>query len=251
MALSELPKKTQYINVDSHFVRGTNSKFTMEIGLSSNVFVEELRDVVGVKVVDFYVTQVGENGLGSGDAAKYIDIVCPDVPTPAQILDERKGQVLARIPLECNFKGSDSYVRHDKQWKGFNRKTNYFNPIAIRKLHFELYELQGDGDYTPLQPDAAFFFTLEITTIDHEAPKPDTNLRVVDAIDKLARKVDRFNAHIKKLPLHVLEPPPPKPKIPLWYIGGGVGAIAVAYMYFFSKRQTPLLPPGPVLRAPV
>ena len=34
---------------------------------------------------------------------KYVDIVCPDIPKSAQLIDERHGQVLARIPLERHF----------------------------------------------------------------------------------------------------------------------------------------------------
>ena len=43
---------------------------------NANVFIEEIRDVIGVKVVDFYITRIGENGLGTDDVAKYIDILC-------------------------------------------------------------------------------------------------------------------------------------------------------------------------------
>jgi hypothetical protein len=234
--LADLPTKIQYLNIDSQFVSGTNSDFAVNFGIGSNVFIQEMKDVIGIKVVDFYITQVGANGLGTDDVAKYVDIVCPDIPLAAQILDERKGQVLARIPIECNFQGGDLFVKHDRHWDGFTRKTNYFNPISLKQLRFAMYELQGDGDYVPLQSDSAFYFTLEITTIDHKAPTPDKNLLVIEAIDRLGRKIDRLNANVKKIP----PPPPPsesnKKKIPLLYVGAVIAAVAAAYIYFTKYR---------------
>jgi hypothetical protein len=198
-----------------------------------------MRDVISVKIVDFYITQVGGDDSGTGNTAKYVDVVCPDIPVAAQILDERKGQVLARIPLERNV-SSAAYVEHDKQWKHFNRHVNYFNPITIKKLRFEMYELQGDGDYVSLQPDASFFFTLEIVTIDHSLPKPDTNVRVIEAIEKLGRKIDKFNSHIKKVPIQLLQEPviEPKKKIPMWYIGATIAAIGAGYYYYRTRAPS-------------
>ena len=243
LTVDELPKKVQYINVDSDFVEGTNNNFSVTFGLKSNVFIEEIRDVIGVKVVDFYITQIGENGLGTDDVAKYIDILCPEVPKPAQILDERKGQVLARIPIECNFSGSSSYIKHDKQWKSFNRKTNYFNPVSIKKLNFDIYELQGDGDYVTLQPDTSFYFTLEITTIDHKTPPEDKNLRVMKSIEKLCKKIDKFNYNVQQIPKEVMAPESVKKKIPLWKVGTFIAILVGAFMYFNNKNRS-LIPPA-------
>ena len=241
--LHELSKKIQYINIDSNFVNGTNNVFSVEFGLESNVFIQEMRDVISVKIVDFYITQVGEGDSGTGNTAKYVDIMCPDIPVAAQILDERKGQILARIPLERNANLGGS-VEHDKQWKHFNRHTNYFNPITIKKLRFEMYELQGDGDYVSLQPDASFFFTLEIVTIDHSLPKPDTNLRVIEAIDKLGRKIDKFNSYIKKVPIQLLQEPEPKKKIPLRYIGATLIVLGAGYYYYSTRLPSPVVRPS-------
>ena len=141
VSLQELPKKIQYITIDSNFITGTNNKFTLDLNLSSNTHVADMSKVCGLKLVDFYVTQVGTTSGGTGSGAKYIDIICEDIPKPAQMLDERKGQVFARVALERQFDGSNNYKQHDKQWRGFNRKTNLFNPISIQKLNFELYEL--------------------------------------------------------------------------------------------------------------
>ena len=236
MSLEELPKKIQYITVDSGFVNGSNNTFSIDFGLESNIFLREIKDVIGVKLIDFYVTQIGENGVGTDNVAKYIDIVCPDIPTPAQILNERHGQILGRIAIECNFGGSNVYVQHDKQWKGSVQRTTYFNPIALKKLNFEIYELQGDGDYVTLQPDASFYFILEITTIDHKAHQIDnSNELVIEAIDRLGRKIDKFNSHIKKVPDRLLKEPEPKKKVPLRYIGGTIVVVA-ALIYYTRSR---------------
>ena len=188
--MDALPKKVQYVIVDSDFVTGTNNTFSVNFDLGSNLFVESMREVVGVKVVDFFVTQIGSSDAGDVNAAKYIDIICPDVPTVTQLLDERKSRVLTRIPLERNFSGSNSLIVHDKQWKAFNRQTNYFNPISIKKLHFEIYEYQGDGDYRLLQPDASFYMVLEISTIDREAQRSSPKQEIL--LENLCQKIDEF-----------------------------------------------------------
>ena len=191
--MDALPKKIQYVVIDSDYVTGTNNTFSVNFDLGSNLFVESIRDVVGVKVVDFFVTQIGSSDAGNINAAKYLDIICPDIPTAAQLLDERKSRILTRIPLERNFSGSTSLIVHDKQWKAFNRQTNYFNPISIKKLNFEIYEYQGDGDYRLLQPDASFYMVLEISTIDREAQRsniPPSKQEIL--LEKLYEKVDAY-----------------------------------------------------------
>ena len=116
VSLQELPKKVQYISVDSNFVTGTNNTFSVDLNLTSNTHVSDISKVIGLKVVDFYVTQVGGSGSGTGNGAKYIDIICEDIPKIAQILDERKGQILTRMALERQFDGNAQHKMHDKQW---------------------------------------------------------------------------------------------------------------------------------------
>jgi len=141
MLLDDIPKKVQYIIVDSDFVNGTNNTFSLDLTLQSNTHVEDMSRVLGIKMVDFYITQMGASGTGGNtDIAKYVDIVCPEIPKVAQILDERHGQVLARVPLERHFSGSNSFILRDKQWKRFQQQTNYFNPISIKKLNFTINE---------------------------------------------------------------------------------------------------------------
>jgi hypothetical protein len=116
MSPEDIPKKTQYVILDSNFVNGTNNTFSLDLTLESNTHVEDMGRVLGIKMVDFYITQVGENSSNlNTDIAKFIDIVCPDVPKVAQILDERHGQILARVPLERHFTGSDGKVLIVKQ----------------------------------------------------------------------------------------------------------------------------------------
>jgi hypothetical protein len=137
--------------------------------------------VLGIKMVDFYITQIGASGTsGNTNIAKYVDIVCPEIPKVAQILDERHGQVLARVPLERHFSGSSSLILRDKQWKRFHQQTNYFNPISIKKLNFTINEKQDDGDYLTLKPDAKWYMILEITTVNVKVERlpdkpPDEN----------------------------------------------------------------------------
>lgn len=242
-------KRVQYITVDSEFVTSsnttmggysmggnnnfsvnfgtstysiyTNNNFTNSATYSSNIFVQEMRNVVGLKLVDFYVTQIAtlEQVVGNTNplAVKYIDILCPDLPDQAQILDERKSKVFARVPLERDFSGSSNIIVNDKQWKSFTRQTNYFNPITIKQLNFQLWELTGQntttnptgpGTYQPLQPDANFYMILEVTTIDYDAitlPKEDPQVKVVDAIESLE---NRFVELMEQLPYMVQQNTP-------------------------------------------
>jgi hypothetical protein len=220
---STVNKKVQYLTVDSEYIvssntvvngysMGGNNNFTVNFGTSSsaitsNIFVQELRNVIGIKLVDFYVTQIAscEQNVSNTSplAVKYIDILCPDLPDQAQILDERKSKIFARIPLERDFSstGPSNVIVNDKQWKSFTRQTNFFNPLSIKQLSFQLWELTGQntvtdpygpGTYQPLQPDANFYMVLEVTTVDYDAitlPKEDPNVKVVEAIEALGEKI--------------------------------------------------------------
>jgi hypothetical protein len=210
MSLDDIPKKVQYVILDSNFVTGTNNTFSLDLTLKSNTHVEDMGRVLGVKMVDFYITQVGENNSNlNTNVAKFVDIVCPDIPKPAQMLDERHGQVFARIPLERHFTGSNGIVLRDKQAKLFNRQQNYFNPISIKKLDFKIYEQQDDGDYVTLQPDAKWFMVLEITTVNVKEKPKNRELQILQALEKLLKKIDTLNENVQKLPD---KPPEQNPK---------------------------------------
>lgn len=210
MSLDDIPKKTQYIIIDSSFVNGTNNTFSLDLALESNTHVEDMSRVLGIKMVDFYITQIGENDANlNTNVAKYVDIICPEVPKVAQLLDERQGQVFARVPLERHFTGSGGLVLRDKQWKSFHRKTNYFNPISIKKLNFKIYESQDDGDYALLQSDAKWYMVLEITTVNVKEKPKDRELQILRALEKLLKKIDVLNDNVQKLPD---KPPEETPK---------------------------------------
>ena len=210
MSLDDVPKKVQYVVVDSNFVNGTNNTFSLDLTLKSNTHVEDMSRVLGIKLVDFYITQIGDSGAsGSSNIAKFVDIVCPEIPKVAQILDERHGQILGRVPLERHFSGSNSFILRDKQWRRFNQQTNYFNPISIKKLNFTINEQQDDGDYVTLQPDAKWYMILEITTVNVKEKPKDRELQILRALEKLLGKIDRLNDNVERLPD---KPPDENPK---------------------------------------
>ena len=210
MSLDDIPKKVQYVILDSGFVDGTNNTFSLDLNLKSNTHVEDMSRVLGIKMVDFYITQVGENNSSTNtNIAKYVDIVCPEIPKVAQILDERHGQLFTRIPLERHFSGSNDFVLRDKQWKRFQQNTNYFNPISIKKLNFKIYEEQDDGDYVTLQPDSKWYMILEITTVNVKEKPKDRELQILMALEKLLKKIDTLNHNVQKLPD---KPPEENPK---------------------------------------
>ena len=240
MSPEDIPKKVQYVLLDSSFVNGTNNTFSLDLTLESNTHVEDMGRVMGIKMVDFYITQVGEadpeNLIGTGDIAKFVDIVCPDIPKVAQVLDERHGQIFARVPLERHFTPNSATVIRDKQAKIFNRKQNYFNPISIKKLNFEIFEQQDDGDYVKLQPDSKWYMVLEITTVNVKEKPKDRELQILQALEKLLKKIDTLNHNVEKLPD---KPPEEKPKK---YSFGVLIAILVSifggFMWWVNKSYT-------------
>lgn len=237
VSLQDVPKKVQYITVDSQYVRGSNNTFTVDISLESNIHIEEMNKVIGIKMVDFYVTQVGQSdSTGNTNVAKYIDVVCPDVPKVAQLLDERKGQIFARVPLERSFTGSNDFIMRDKQWKSFNRQTAYFNPISIQKLHFNMYESQGDGDYELLQPSVTFYMVLEVTTIDVKEKPISKEVQILEALRELIGKIDELNKNVRRLPE---KEPEKKKKFSFNYILLALATLVGGYMFYVNKFKPP------------
>ena len=233
VSLQDVPKRVQYITVDSQYVKGSNNTFTVDISLESNIHIEEMNKVIGIKMVDFYVTQVGQSdATGNTNVAKYIDVVCPDVPKVAQMLDERKGQILARVPLERSFTGSNDFIMRDKQWKSFNRQTNYFNPISIQKLHFNMYESQGDGDYELLQPSVSFYMVLEVTTVDIKEKPVNKEVQILEALHTLIGKIDELNKNVRKLPE---KEPEKKKKYSFNYLLLALATIVGGYVFYVNK----------------
>jgi hypothetical protein len=238
MSLDDIPKKTQYVIIDSNFVNGTNNIFSLDLQLESNTHVEDMSRVLGIKMVDFYITQVGENDSNlNTNVAKYVDIICPDIPKVAQILDERRGQIFARVPLERHFTGSNGIVLRDKQAKFFGRQTNYFNPISVKKLNFEIYEYQDDGDYVLLQPDAKWYMILEITTVNVKEKPKNRELQILQALQQLVGKIDVLNQNVQRLPDK--PPEPPKEKYSFGVLVLILVSIFGGFMWFVNRGASP------------
>ena len=238
MSLDDIPKKTQYVIIDSNFVNGTNNTFSLDLQLESNTHVEDMSRVLGIKMVDFYITQVGGNDGTDTDIAKFVDIVCPEVPKVAQMLDERHGQILARVPLERHFSGSNDAIIRDKQWKSFNRQTNFFNPISIKKLNFKIYEQQDDGDYVLLQPDAKWYMVLEITTVNVKEKPKDRELQILQALQQLIGKIDVLNQNVQRLPDK--PPEPPKEKYSFGLLVMILATIFGGFLWFVNRSASPV-----------
>lgn len=233
VSLQDVPKRVQYITVDSQYVGGSNNTFTVDISLESNIHLEHMNKVIGIKMVDFYVTQIGQSdATGNTNVAKYIDVVCDDIPKIAQILDERKGQIFARVPLERSFTGSNDFIMRDKQWKSFNRQTVYFNPLSIQKLHFNMYESQGDGDYELLQPSVSFYMVLEVTTIDTKEKPINKEVQILEALRELIGKIDELNNNVRKLPD---KEPEQKNKYSFNYILLFLAVLVGGYVFYVNK----------------
>jgi hypothetical protein len=236
-SLGDLPTKTQYIIVDSKFVRGSNNIFSVDLSLESNTHVEDMGKVIGVKMVDFYLTQIGENDSNlNTNVAKYVDVLCPDVPKVAQLLDERQGLVFARVPLERHFSGSNGIVIRDKQWKSFQRRTQLFNPMSIKRLNFKIYEYQDDGDYVLLQPDASWHMILEVTSIDVKEKPVNKDTQILQALEKLCGKIDTLNRNVRRLP----DPnKKEKKKYPFVYLVLLVATILGGWLWTIGRRASP------------
>jgi hypothetical protein len=238
MSLDDLPRRVQYVMVDSSLVNGTNNTFSLDLSLKSSIHVENINQVIGLKVVEFYVTQVGgaSNAAVASNIAKFIDIKCDDIPKIAQILDERHGQILTRVPLERHFSGSGADVIRDKQWKPFQRKTNLFNPISMKKLHFKMYEYQDDGDYVLLHPDTSWHMILEVTTISPKEKPKDKNIQILQALEKLTQRIDALNTNVQKLPD---KPNEETNKYPFGYLLLFIMTLIGGFIYMVNRGGSP------------
>lgn len=249
-SLQDIPKKTQYIVVDSEYVNGSNNTFSLDLTLKSNTHVEDSSRVLGVKLVDFYITQVGDATPTSentpSDIAKYVDIVCPDIPQLAQMLDERHGQIFARIPLERHYNHGSHTLLRDKQWKSFRRQTNYFNPISIKKLNFNIYEHQDDGGYHTLQPDSKWYMILEITSVDIKEKPVNKEAQILEALYALIGKIDLLHTSVQRLPNkeeaeNILIQTKRK-KFSFNYIIIAFVTLLAGYVYYINKVRASIIP---------
>lgn len=249
-SLQDIPKKIQYIVVDSEYVNGSNNTFSLDLTLKSNTHVEDSSRVLGVKLVDFYITQVGDQSPNSdghpSDIAKYVDIICPDIPQRAQMLDERHGQIFARIPLERHYNHGSHTILRDKQWKSFRRQTNYFNPISIKKLNFNIYEHQDDGGYHTLQPDSKWYMILEVTSVDIKEKPVNKEAQILEALYALIGKIDLLHESVQRLPNkeeaeNILIQTKRK-KFSFNYIIIAFVTLLAGYVYYVNKIRASIIP---------
>jgi hypothetical protein len=239
MNLQDVAKKIQYIVIDSKYItQGSPNNFTVNFTNQSNVYIQELRDVIGIRMVDFFVTQVGTSDDGTSNVAKYIDILCPTVPTPGQMLSEQRGQIFNRVALERNFSGAQNLIVHDSRWTKFDRHVNYFNPISLNQLQFQLYEGRGDGDYALLKPDVAFYMIIEITTVDHKEPPRDPYVRMEQSVDKLCRLLEQQQLQQQMKEADTKKEPK---KIPFYYLVILLALTGGGLFYFLKPRPPPPL----------
>ena len=254
--LNDIPHKVQYITIDSVDVktytgneptRGRHTPVTLDLDLNSSIHFENMSDVIGIKLVDAYFMQVGGAGNRDGGVARLVDITCPQIPTAGQLLTTR-GHVLARCPLDGNAvpQGSNGVI-FDKQARLMTRKTNYFNPISIKKLDFYFWELGGDDIYQGLNNSREWSITLEITTVDTKEKPINKDKQTLDALHLLIDRIDNLNHNVKKLPdAEELEIARKETmKYPFSYLVLLISLIIGGFMYMSRNRTpTPMVQPS-------
>ena len=238
MNLQDAPKKTQLICLDSrNRTRGDVNNCVFDLKHpDSKIFLENSTDIIGIRLIDYHVANLLGNVF---DGSYVIDVSIDEVPTRGQILDQTFGKIFARIPIDrvASFDNPEVFTRDQSTDPSHNKTTNrYFNPISIPKLTIKQYQLEGTTRIrAPLQSDCGWYMILEITTLDHETPKPD---RLETAIEELSR-------YIRDMPPpQIVQPVPPQPKVPLWklivpltlFLGG---------IFWFSQRPTAPVAPSP------
>lgn len=239
MNLIEVPKKTQLISLDSRNVTsGDNSLCQFRFGLESNVFIEDFKDVIGISLVDFFITQ---NTAAGATLGRVVDVEIEEVPTRGQILDASLGKLFARVPLVSS---SNFSVMGDgdvgDQWRGsYKTPVRYFNPISLDRITARISQVSETGVRTDIPSYAWWFMILEITTIDHETPKPDT----------LAIAIDNLSKNIMEMPPPVINAPAEEPKkIQLWKVVIPILLLCGTGWWFFRTRLVPPTNITPIYR---
>ena len=157
-----MDKTHQYITIDSRLLDNNNNFVLdfMQPSPSSNIVLREIDSVIGMKIIDFYVSNATTSTLTSTNI-QYIDVLCPSVPAAGQIKDQRNGIIFDRIFLE-----RDEQTIYSKTYKPYYRKDTLFNPIPLSKIQFKLYNTKPTNTYEPLDPNVAFSMTLEVVTLN-------------------------------------------------------------------------------------
>lgn len=235
--MENLPTKSQLISLDSsQRTSGTVDNCVFDLrAQESKYFLENFKDVVAIRLVDYHVATLRGNVYTGGYV---IDIEIDEIPTRAQILDQELGQVFARVPIDRVDSTTDADVEtRDQYWKQHHiqPQLNYFNPISLNKLSIKQTQLGGFArERFPLQTNAGWYMILEVITLDHEAPKPKTNDNLHEAIQELSRVLEKG-----LVPVTGDRSTEPNKKIPLWKLGLPVGIILVMVMYFYSIKRRP------------
>lgn len=236
VSLDELPKKVQYVIVDSNMINGTNNNFSVDLTLKSNTHAEDINKVVGIRIVDFYISQ--SSNVSETDVSKYVDVICPEIPKRAQLLDENKGQIFARIPMEHSYTyNGQAYYQDDNHWRSFERPAHYFNPISIKKLSFEFYERRTNGSYLPLYLNGSFYMILEITTIDHKEKPKNREVQILQALNSLNAKIDELNRNVVRIPTQKEEEEKRNKKYPFAYLLLFISCFIGMYVTYVNMRR--------------
>lgn len=169
MDLQSIPKKTQLISLDSRSkTSGTIADSQFVFGSTSNIFLEDMKDVIGVRLLDYHVACLRGEGY---DGAYVIDIQIDEIPTRGQILDSELTTVFARIPLDrsSNVAAPELFARDQYISRIYETPPRYSNPITLDRLTIHQTQLNGQSRArNTLQSDAGWYMVLEITTVDHE-----------------------------------------------------------------------------------
>ena len=238
MNFDNVPKKTQLISLDSNQrTSGTVDNCIFDLrSHDSKIFLENLTDVIGVRLIDYHVATIRSN-VYSGPYV--IDIQIDEIPTRGQILDQEFGQLFARIPLDRTTSVSNpETLAHDQSIDPNHNKTasRYFNPISLPKLTIKQTQLGGFlRERLPLQENCGWYMILEITTLDHEAPKPD----------RLERAIENLSKHIREMPPPQIVQPVEKTsgKIPLWKLIVPLVLFFGGMFWFFQRAPAPAYGP--------
>ena len=206
MNFQNVPKKTQLISLDSNQrTSGTVSECIFDLrSHDSKIFLENLTDVIGVRLVDYHLANLSNTYV--------VDVQIDEIPTRGQILDQEFGKIFARIPIDRTTSISNpETLLQDQSVDPSHNKTvsRYFSPISIPKLTIRQTQLGGSKrERSPLQSNCGWYMILEITTIDHEAPKPD----------RLEKAIEDLTHHIKEMPPPQIVQPVTEQskKIPIW-----------------------------------
>lgn len=238
MELDKVPKKTQLISLDSrNRTGGTVDNCTFDL---HDLFMESLTDVISVRLVHYHVATLRSNTY---QGPYVIDIQIPEIPTRGQILDSELGTVFARIPLDrTNSLSTPEILAYDRTFQQ-DRTTNcqrFFNPVSLPKLNvIQTSLVSSSRNRVSLQSDCGWFMVLEITTIDHEAPRED----------KLLKAIQDLSRHIKEMPPPQIVVPEEqvKKKIPAWKLFLPMFLVFAGMLWFFTRKPVqngPALGPG-------